>query len=111
MVDFDNAHLYLRGNDNINYEQLGLKFKLFSAEVLFNKGLSLIYMGRMEEGLASMQDAQREKQTDDHSVIDDAIADKGDGYTVFSIVSLTFGLLDEYLNHVITACRCDVPSI
>ena len=32
---------------NRNYEQLGLKFKLFSAEVLFNKGLSLIYMGNV----------------------------------------------------------------
>lgn len=33
--------------DNRNYEQIGLKFKLFSAEVLFNKGLSLIYMGNL----------------------------------------------------------------
>ncbi|KAF5345274.1 hypothetical protein D9758_008434 [Tetrapyrgos nigripes] len=83
--DFDEALLYLRGNQAINYEQLGLKFRLFSAEVLFNKGLSQIYMGRTEEGLADMQEAKREKATDEHSVIDDAIADRGEGYTVFSI--------------------------
>lgn len=43
--DFSSALLYLRGNQYINYEQLGLKFKLFSAEVLFNRGLTQIYMG------------------------------------------------------------------
>lgn len=69
-----------------NYEQLGLKFRLFSAEVLFNKGLSQIYLGRMDEGLADMQEAKKDKATDEHNVIDDAIADRGEGYTVFSIV-------------------------
>jgi len=83
--DFDEALLYLRGNQAINYEQLGLKFKLFSAEVLFNKGLSLIYMGNLQDGLADMEEARREKATEEHSVIDDAIRDRGEGYTVFSI--------------------------
>ncbi|KAG7098493.1 hypothetical protein E1B28_000437 [Marasmius oreades] len=83
--DFEEALLYLRGNQAINYEQLGLKFRLFSAEVLFNKGLSQIYMGRTDEGLADMQEAKTEKATDEHNVIDDAMADRGEGYTVFSI--------------------------
>ncbi|KAE9408668.1 NADPH oxidase regulator NoxR [Gymnopus androsaceus JB14] len=83
--DFEEALLYLRGNQAINYEQLGLKFRLFSAEVLFNKGLSQIYLGRMDEGLADMQEAKKDKATDEHNVIDDAIADRGEGYTVFSI--------------------------
>ncbi|EEB97419.1 hypothetical protein MPER_03266, partial [Moniliophthora perniciosa FA553] len=73
--DFEEALLYLRGNQAI----------LFSAEVLFNKGLSQIYMGRMAEGLADMEEAKKEKATDEHGVIDDAIADQGEGYTVFSI--------------------------
>ncbi|EIN06661.1 hypothetical protein PUNSTDRAFT_72366 [Punctularia strigosozonata HHB-11173 SS5] len=85
LKDFDEALLYLRGNQAINYEQLGLKFKLFSAEVLFNKGLSQIYMGQVQEGLADMEEARREKATDEHNVIDDAIQDRGEGYTVFSI--------------------------
>ncbi|KAF9460762.1 NADPH oxidase regulator NoxR [Collybia nuda] len=83
--DFEEAYLYLRGNQDINYEQLGLKFRLFSAEVLFNKGLSQVYLGRMQEGLADMEDARRDKATDEHNVIDDAIQDRGEGYTVFSI--------------------------
>ncbi|EIW54570.1 uncharacterized protein TRAVEDRAFT_31426 [Trametes versicolor FP-101664 SS1] len=83
--DFSSALLYLRGNQYINYEQLGLKFKLFSAEVLFNRGLTHIYMGNAQEGLADMEDARREKATEEHGVIDDAIQDRGEGYTVFSI--------------------------
>jgi len=85
LKDFEEALLHLRGNQTINYEQLGLKFKLFSAEVLFNKGLSKIYMGRLQEGLMDMEEARREKVTDEHNVIDDAIQDRGEGYTVFSI--------------------------
>ncbi|KAI0827834.1 hypothetical protein BC628DRAFT_1365697 [Trametes gibbosa] len=83
--DFSSALLYLRGNQYINYDQLGLKFKLFSAEVLFNRGLTQIYMGNPQEGLADMEDARREKATEEHGVIDDAIQDRGEGYTVFSI--------------------------
>jgi hypothetical protein len=45
-------------------------------------------MGRAQEGLADMEDARRDKATDDHNVIDDAIQDRGEGYTVFSIVSI-----------------------
>jgi len=83
--DFEEALLYLRGNQAINYEQLGLKFRLFSAEVLFNKGLSQIYLGSVSEGLADMEEAKRDKATEEHNVIDDAIKDGGEGYTVFSI--------------------------
>ncbi|KZT58649.1 hypothetical protein CALCODRAFT_432156 [Calocera cornea HHB12733] len=83
--DFDDAVLYLRGNQAIMYEQLGLKFTLCSCEVLFNKGLCLVYLGKMEEGIAVMREASREKATDEHAVIDEAIAARGQDYTVFSI--------------------------
>ncbi|KZT04776.1 uncharacterized protein LAESUDRAFT_727636 [Laetiporus sulphureus 93-53] len=102
---FDDALLYMRGNADINYAQLGLKFTLYAAEVLFNKGLTLIYMsregyredgrvggraggdgGRGElEGMAVLEEARREARTEEHAVIADAIRDGGDGYTVFSI--------------------------
>jgi len=83
--NFEEALLYLRGNRFINYEQLGLNFRLFSAEVLFNKGLSLVYMRRLPEGLADMEEGRREKATPEHDVIDDAIRERAEGYTVFSI--------------------------
>lgn len=91
-----------------NYTQLGLAFKLYSAEVLFNKGssslslifrisnslpgLALIYLGQTEEGMAELQDATNQKATEEHGVIDEAISDRGEGYTVFSIVSVFLGL-------------------
>ncbi|KAH9834086.1 uncharacterized protein C8Q71DRAFT_687929, partial [Rhodofomes roseus] len=53
--DFDDALLYLRSNGDINYEQLGLKFKLYSAEVLFNKGPTKIYVGQVDEGFREHQ--------------------------------------------------------
>ena len=43
-------------------------------------------MGRLEAGLADMKEATRDKATEEHNVIDDAIQDGGEGYTVFSIV-------------------------
>lgn len=33
-----------------------------------------------------MQEAQKEKVTEEHNVIDEALNDRGEGYTVFSIV-------------------------
>lgn len=44
-------------------------------------------MDRVDEGLQDMQEARAQKATDEHNVIDDAITDRGEGYTVFSIVS------------------------
>ncbi|KAK0459085.1 NADPH oxidase regulator NoxR [Desarmillaria tabescens] len=101
--DFEEALLYLRGNQAINYEQLGLNFRLYSAEVLFNKGLSQIYMGRLDPGLVDMREASRDKATDEHSVIDDAIRDRGDGYTVFSIpVGVLYRPSEKKLKNAIT---------
>ncbi|KAF8475456.1 hypothetical protein JB92DRAFT_3134523 [Gautieria morchelliformis] len=85
LTDFEEALLYLRGNQTINYEQLGLKFRLYYAEVLFNKGLSQVYLGRTKEGIQNMEEARGEMATEEHNVIDDAIMDFGKGHTVFSI--------------------------
>jgi len=83
--NFEETFSYLRGNTAINYEQLGLKFRLFSCEVLFNQGLTLIYLGRVMEGMQLLDEARKVKVTDEHVVIDEAIQDEGQGYTVFSI--------------------------
>ncbi|KIO21451.1 hypothetical protein M407DRAFT_69766, partial [Tulasnella calospora MUT 4182] len=84
--DFDVAFKHLRENQWIDYEQLGLKFKLWSAEVLYNRGLCMIYMNQLDNGMRDLQAAKREKQVPDHDVIDDAIAAQGRQFTVFSLV-------------------------
>ncbi|KAF3926146.1 hypothetical protein ABW21_db0201856 [Orbilia brochopaga] len=85
LANFNDALLYLRGNTLIDYEQLGLKFRLYSCEVLFNRGLCYIYLNQREAGIQDWGYAVKEKQVEDHSVIDEAIRDGGEGYTVFSI--------------------------
>jgi len=85
LANFNDALLYLRGNMLIDYEQLGLKFRLYSCEILFNRGLCYLYLGQQEQGMGDFVYAQKEKQTEEHNVIDEAIQDGGQGYTVFSI--------------------------
>lgn len=101
MVSFNEALLYLRGNTLIDYEQLGLKFRLYSCEVLFNRGLCSIYDGNIDEGMNDLEYASKEIQVEDHNVIIDAIAEQAEvscptlpsglvltysqGYTVFSV--------------------------
>ncbi|KAF8206770.1 hypothetical protein K438DRAFT_1816401 [Mycena galopus ATCC 62051] len=83
--DFREALRHLRDNQTIDYEQIGLKFKLFPAEVLFNQGLCLMRLEQLEKGLAYLERARALKATKDHEIIDSAIRRRGRGYTVFSI--------------------------
>ena len=85
LANFNDTLLYLRGNSYIDYEQLGLKYKLHSCEALFNRGLCYVYLQAADTGLQDMIHATREKANEDHNVIDEAIKDRAEGYTVFSI--------------------------
>ena len=85
LANFNDTLLYLRGNTYIDYDQLGLKFKLYSCEVLFNRGLCYVYLQQESPGMQDFGFARKEKMTPDHDVIDDAIKEKAVGYTVFSI--------------------------
>lgn len=78
LANFNDTLLYLRGNTYIDYDQLGLKFKLYSCEVLFNRGLCYMYMQQKEEGLQDFSYASKEKVVDDHDVIDEAIRDEAE---------------------------------
>ena len=78
LANFNDTLLYLRGNTYIDYEQLGLKFKLFSCEVLFNRGLCYIYLQQKQTGLEDLGYASKEKVTPDHEVIDEAIREEAD---------------------------------
>ena len=76
----------LSGSIPRNHKQLQLKFKLYLVEVLFNKRLSLIYLSREEAGMGDLAEASADKVTAEHGVIDEGTQDRGEGYTVFSIV-------------------------
>jgi len=85
LANFNDTLLYLRGNTMIDYAQLGLLFKLYSCEVLFNRGLCYIYLQQKDAGMQDLTYAVKEKVVEDHNVIDEAIRDEAEGYTVFSI--------------------------
>ncbi|KAK3374873.1 hypothetical protein B0H63DRAFT_258607 [Podospora didyma] len=86
LANFNDTLLYLRGNQIIDYTQLGLDFSLCSCEVLFNRGLCYIYLQQMEAGMQDLNYASKEKLPGkDHDVIDEAIKEEAQGYTVFSI--------------------------
>ncbi|ORY69565.1 tetratricopeptide [Pseudomassariella vexata] len=85
LANFNDTLLYLRGNTMIDYAQLGLLFKLYSCEVLFNRGLCYIYLQQKEAGMQDLSYAVKEKVVEDHNVIDEAIREEAEGYTVFSI--------------------------
>ncbi|GJJ70857.1 hypothetical protein EMPS_03207 [Entomortierella parvispora] len=82
---FHDAFLYLRGNMVIDYTQLGLDFKLYSCQVLFNRGLCYIECGEMDLGMTDLWRATREKQTKAHDVLDQALRDRGQDCTVFTV--------------------------
>lgn len=78
MANFNDALRFLRGNRFINYEQLGLKFRLYSCEVLFNRGLCSIYIQQKEAGMEDLHIAAKEKEKQDHDVIDEAITEEAE---------------------------------
>ncbi|KAF8922764.1 hypothetical protein BGZ58_003814, partial [Dissophora ornata] len=82
---FHDAYLYLRGNVVIDYTQLNLDFKLFSCQVLFNRALCYIEVGEMDLAMTDLWRATREKQNQDHDIFDQALRDKGQNCTVFTL--------------------------
>lgn len=90
LANFNDTLLYLRGNQVIDYAQLGLLFKLYSCEVLFNRGLCYIYLQQTEAGMQDLAYAAKEKVVEDHNVIDEAIKENAE---VSASRILTVGLL------------------
>lgn len=78
LANFNDTLLYLRGNNMIDYAQLGLMFKLYSCEVLFNRGLCYIYLQQKEAGMQDFSFAVKEKVVEDHNVIDEAIREEAE---------------------------------
>jgi len=57
----------------------------------------------MEEGLDALAEASTVKETENHDVIDEAIRDQGDGYTVFSVpVGLLYRPSEKKLKNAMT---------
>jgi hypothetical protein len=54
----------------------------------------------MEQGMQDLQYAQKEKQTPEHDVIEEAIRDNATGYTVFSVpVGVIFRISEDKIKN------------
>ena len=81
----------------IDYAQFGLLFKLYSCEVLFNRGLCYIYLQQMDAGMQDLSYAVKEKVVEDHNVIDDAIREQAE---VCGLQDTYFWLLSNMLRAI-----------
>lgn len=73
-TSFNNSLSLLRGNSVVNYQQLGLDYKLYSCEIMYNRALSYIYSGDLETGIYDLGFAVKEKKyITEHSIIDEAL--------------------------------------
>lgn len=74
--DYEASQAQLRGNPHIDYNQLGLAYKLESANINFNIALTFYYSGRPDDGISHIQLARNGASLDQNSVIDDCLRDE-----------------------------------
>jgi len=83
LVNFNDALLFLRGNLHINYEQLGLKFRLYSCEVLCNRGLCYYALDDNEKARRDLEHAAKEQQIEKHAIVKEALREGGRVWVYF----------------------------
>lgn len=73
LQNFTDSQFYLRGNKLINYQQLGLKFKLYLCEILANRAIAHSRLGDAQEARDDFLQALQAKVEPRHSVIEDSL--------------------------------------
>lgn len=73
LESFNNANFYLRGNKLINYQQLGLKYKLYLCEILANRAISHARLGHIQEARDDFLNALQSKVEARHCIIEDSL--------------------------------------
>ncbi|KAJ3355260.1 hypothetical protein GGF32_002089 [Allomyces javanicus] len=82
---FHDALLFLRGNYLIDYTQLGLAYRLYACEILYNRALASFAVGDDDAAMDDLAEAAKGKKTPDHGKIDDAIRARGSGCRAFLV--------------------------
>ncbi|KAJ7382961.1 Neutrophil cytosol factor 2 [Desmophyllum pertusum] len=73
LKNFNDAHFYMRGNKLINYQQLGLKSKLYMCEILANRAIAHSRLGDSQDAKNDFLNSLQCKVEPRHSVIDDQL--------------------------------------
>ncbi|KAJ1970027.1 hypothetical protein IWQ62_000232 [Dispira parvispora] len=83
--DFNDALLYLRGNLFIDYTQIGLDYKLYSCDVLYNRGLCQFELGDKPGGMNDLLAAQQDRKEKRHNIFSRAIDNAGAGCPLIAV--------------------------
>ncbi|KAJ1730042.1 hypothetical protein LPJ72_004658 [Coemansia sp. Benny D160-2] len=75
--DFNKALQYLRDNEFIDYTQIGLDYKVYTCEVLYNRALCFFCLGQETDARADLEDASKHTVEERHSWIKKAIQCNG----------------------------------
>ncbi|KAL9960969.1 hypothetical protein ACROYT_G034479 [Oculina patagonica] len=73
LKNFNDSNFYLRGNKLINYQQLGLKSKLYMCEILTNRAIAQSRLGDAQEARNDFLMALQSKVEPRHSIIEDML--------------------------------------
>ncbi|KAF9026722.1 hypothetical protein BDZ89DRAFT_1067387 [Hymenopellis radicata] len=79
--DFSDAALRMRGDREIK----GLRYKLYAAEILFNKGVVLLELGRRSDGLACLGKAVLKKVLPSHHKMHETLAYPDKKYDLYKV--------------------------
>ncbi|KAG9332963.1 hypothetical protein JZ751_013992 [Albula glossodonta] len=96
--DFRNAFTELRGNQLIDYNPLGLRYKLYACEVLHNVALTYAQLGQWEKAQENLLTALSLKTEAKHGHIDQALESK---QKLFDLVQIQPGALFRPNKHVV----------
>lgn len=70
-----------------DYDEQGLRYKLYAAEILFNKGVLLLQLGRQSDGLACLGKAVLKKVLPSHHTMHETLAYPDRKYDLYKLVS------------------------
>ncbi|XP_071948471.1 uncharacterized protein [Antedon mediterranea] len=84
---FDKARRALRQNDSIDYKQIGLPYKLYECEVLYNQSLMYYHLDDMKLAKEVLELALKKKSEIRHSKIDSAMVQlkASKGFDLFTL--------------------------
>ncbi|KAJ2160978.1 hypothetical protein GGF46_001837 [Coemansia sp. RSA 552] len=83
--DFNNALKYLRDNEFIDYTQIGLDYKVYTCEVMYNRALCFFCLRQEKDAQADLADASTRIVEDRHSLIKKAIVSNGMDCPLFCV--------------------------
>lgn len=63
---FDAAEILMRGNNSIDYRQLGLDYQLYQFEIFFNRAISFFYMGDSQNAINDLHKTVKVRVIDEH---------------------------------------------